>query len=131
MDTLAVTASADTDTEGLLLYDLDIGHGKALKVVSDPCHKCHTYCCGNSLWTACIEFVGVLAGSSALAFVNILHSALPLSFHAAVSCALTRPGLPTGTVMRKRVLELGAGLGVLGQVRRSEHTKMLCPFGNW
>jgi len=80
MDTLAVTAPANVHTEGLLLYDLDIGLGKALKVVSDPCHKCHTYCCGNSLWTACTEFIGVLAGSSVLALMITLRSAMPLNF---------------------------------------------------
>lgn len=127
MDTIAVKAPVDVCTEGLLLYDLDIGHGKTLKVVSDPCHMCHTYCCGNSLWTACTEFIRVLAGSSVLAFVNTLHSALPQSFKLQRAVLLTSPGLPTGTLLRKRVLELGAGLGVLGQVRRSEHTKMLCP----
>ena len=55
----------EADGNGVLLYDLDVGRGRMLRVVSDPCHKRHVYCCGNSLWTACIEFIAVLAGSSA------------------------------------------------------------------
>lgn len=51
---------------GVLLYALDVGRGRMLQVMADPCHKRHAYCCGNSLWTACIEFTAVLAGSIAL-----------------------------------------------------------------
>ncbi len=53
----------DDDTSGLLLYDLDIGAGRVLKIISDPCHSQHPYCCGNGLWTACVELIAVLAGA--------------------------------------------------------------------
>lgn len=55
--------SAQSDTDGLLLYDLDVGGGRVLRVISDPCHKQHPYCCGNGLWTACVELIAVLAGA--------------------------------------------------------------------
>ncbi|KAK9837474.1 hypothetical protein WJX81_005006 [Elliptochloris bilobata] len=74
-----------TERDGLLRYNLDVGGGRMLRIISDPCHKRHSYCCGTSLWTACIEFISVIAG------------------------------LTDSWVSGLRVLELGAGLGALGQ----------------
>jgi len=53
----------DDNTSGLLKYDLDVGAGRTLKIISDPCHTQHPYCCGNGLWTACVELIAVLAGA--------------------------------------------------------------------
>jgi len=73
----------DDDTSGLLMYDLDIGVGRTLKIISDPCHTQHPYCCGNGLWTACVELIAVLAGAD----------------QAALQSACTRNAKPAGLDM--------------------------------
>ena len=66
MASLPAVDLTEASGNGVLLYSLDVGRGRMLQVMADPCHKRHAYCCGNSLWTACIEFIAVLTGTLAL-----------------------------------------------------------------
>jgi Lysine methyltransferase len=89
---LILMTQADTtlviDPHELLSYELQAGPGKRLKVWSDPLSK-YGYNVGNGLWTAALELIDF--------FVNDSNR------HADTLNAL-------------RVLELGAGLGTVGQV---------------
>ncbi|CAL8471813.1 g11355 [Coccomyxa elongata] len=69
-----------------LQYDIDLpGHHRQLHVISDPCSHEYEYNIGSGLWEAALEFLTFLSG-------------FPDSYYAG-----------------KKILELGCGLGVVGQ----------------
>ena len=85
-----------SDVEGLLLYDVDVYHAKRkLHVISDPCALKYHQSIGSGLWQSSLELLDFFKG------------------------------LPSTAVKGLHILELGSGLGVVGQVRQMQRSSGL------